>query len=266
VSALTATEITVHADGQSLVAATSLSVSAGTWHTIVGPNGAGKSSLVEAVAGVRNVSIGRVDVFGHDVHRLREASRARQIAFVPQQPIVPWGMSVEDYVSLGRTAHRGVIRIGRDDDHQIVNEVLDRVGIANFAHRDVASLSGGERQRVVLARALAQHTLVLVLDEPTTGLDVRHQVEILQLVRREVDECGLAVLATLHDLSLAAQFSDVMSVMSQGALMTSGPPSEVLRSRALEECYGVDFRVVEIDGADVVVPHVVRDGMNQSIS
>ncbi len=265
-SALTASHITVHAERQRVVDDTTLSLSAGTWHTIVGPNGAGKTSLVEAVAGVRRLTSGRVEVFGHDVHTLREASRARQIAFVPQQPVVPTGMSVAEYVGLGRTPHRGVMRIGRDDDQQIVREVLSRVGIESFARRDVGSLSGGERQRVVLARALAQHTLVLVLDEPTTGLDVRHQVEILDLVRREVDECGLAVVATLHDLSLAAQFSDVLSVMSAGRLVTTGRPADVLRSRELAECYGVDFRVVEVDGSDVAVPHVVREGANRPVS
>lgn len=265
-SALSARGVSVVAGLHPVVTDVTVSVSAGTWHTIVGPNGAGKTSLVEALAGVRRPSHGHVDVFGHDAHRLSASSRARHIAFVPQHPIVPEGMSVADYVGLGRTAHRGVLRIGGDDDRQIVHEVLTRVGIAPFAARDVASLSGGERQRVVIARALAQHTLVLVLDEPITGLDLRHQIELLSLVRREVDECGLAVFATLHDLTLAAQFSDVMSVMSHGAVVTSGAPRDVIRSSILRDVYGVGFRVIDVDGDDHVVPVVAPESSIAPVS
>jgi iron complex transport system ATP-binding protein len=131
---------------------------------------------------------------------------------------------------------------------------LSRLDIERFASRDVATLSGGERQRMVLARALAQHTMVVVLDEPITGLDIRHQIELLEVLRREVDECGLTVIATLHDLTLAAQFAERMVLLADGVVAADGAPSEVLRSAALAESYGVGLHVVNVEGSDVVVP------------
>lgn len=265
-SSVIARDITVTLDGRNVVDGVDLTVAPGTWHSIVGPNGAGKTSLVETVAGVRRPSSGTVSVLGHNIHRLREQNRARQLAFVPQHPVVPTGMSVADYVGLGRTAHRGALRPAGDDDRAIVSGVLERLDITSFAHRDVASLSGGERQRVVLARALAQHTLVLVLDEPITGLDLRHQIDLLSIVRREVDECGLAVVATLHDLTLAAQFADEMSLLDRGRVVATGQPSEVVRSPQLAQSYGVDLHVVEVAGADVVVPSPMRERSASPVS
>lgn len=265
-SSVRASKVTVTLDGRRVVDAVDLVVAPGTWHSIVGPNGAGKTSLVETIAGVRRPSSGDVSVLGHDIHRLREQPRARQLAFVPQHPVVPIGMSVADYVGLGRTAHRGALRPAGDDDRAIVSGVLERLDIKSFAHRDVASLSGGERQRVILARALAQHTLVLVMDEPITGLDLRHQLDLLSIVRREVDECGLAVIATLHDLTLAAQFADEMSLMDSGRIVASGQPSDVLRSPQLATSYGVDLHVVEVAGADVVVPAPIRERLTSPVS
>ena len=265
-SSVVASSVTVAIDGHPVVNGVDLTVAPGTWHSIVGPNGAGKTSLVETVAGVRRPSSGSVSVLGHDIHRLREQARARQVAFVPQHPIVPSGMSVADYVGLGRTAHRGALRPAGDDDRAIVSGVLDRLDITTFAHRDVASLSGGERQRVILARALAQHTLVLVMDEPITGLDLRHQIDLLSIVRREVDECGLAVVATLHDLTLAAQFADQMSLLDSGRIVASGRPADVLRSPQLTSSYGVELHVVDVAGADVVVPAPLRERSHTPVS
>lgn len=265
-SSIHGTNVTVAIDGHMVVNDVTLNVAPGTWHSIIGPNGAGKTTLVETLAGIRRPTSGSVTVLGSDIHRLREQARARHLAFVPQRPIVPQGMSVVDYVGLGRTAHRGALRPVGDDDRAIVRSVLDRLEIAHFAQRDVASLSGGERQRVVLARALAQHTLVLVMDEPITGLDVRHQIDLLAMVRREVDECGLAVVTTLHDLTLAAQFADVMSLMDAGQVVASGSPGNVLRSPELASSYGVDIHVVEVAGADVVVPAPFRSKVSEPVS
>jgi iron complex transport system ATP-binding protein len=254
VSAVSIRNVTVRAGGAELVRKVSLDFAAGQWHTIVGPNGAGKTTLVETVAGVRAPASGEVEVLGTLVHGANERERAKKIAFVPQHPIVPAGMRVRDYVGLGRTAYHSLLRGPGPRDSEIVDEVLSRLDIERFASRDVATLSGGERQRMVLARALAQHTMVVVLDEPITGLDIRHQIELLEVLRREVDECGLTVIATLHDLTLAAQFAERMVLLADGVVAADGAPNEVLRSAALAESYGVGLHVVNVEGSDVVVP------------
>ncbi len=245
--------VRVRAGGATLVDDVSLTVESGTWCTVVGPNGAGKTTIVETVAGLRHHE-GVVRVSGKDVSRLGERDRARLVALVPQHPVVPAGMTVFDYVALGRTAHHGLLRAASSADERVVESVLARVGLEDFVERDVATLSGGERQRMVLGRALAQSTMVMVLDEPTTGLDLRHQMEVLELLRAEVVECGLTVLATLHDLTLAGQFADRLVLVDHGGVVLDGPSGVVVRSPELAGCYGMTLRVVEVDGADVVVP------------
>jgi iron complex transport system ATP-binding protein len=163
-------------------------------------------------------------------------------------------MTVRDYVGLGRTAHHGILRAMTARDRALVEDVIARLDLSHFANRDVASLSGGERQRMVLARALAQSTMTIVLDEPISGLDLRHQIDFLELLRREVDDCGLTVLSTLHDLTLAGQFADRLVLLSDGSLVREGLSRDVIRSPELAASYAMTLRVVDIDGADVVVP------------
>jgi iron complex transport system ATP-binding protein len=254
VSSIDVIDLSVRAGSTTLIRDVSLSVDAGTWCTVIGPNGAGKTTLVETVAGLRRSSQGGVTISGDLVSAMNERERALRIAVVPQHPIIPVGMSVRDYVALGRTAYHRLFRAPSAGDRRTVEEVLERLSLLEFASRDVATLSGGERQRMVLARALAQTTTVMVLDEPITGLDLRHQIAILELLQKEVRECGLTVLATLHDLTLAGQFADRLVLLDRGRLVLDGPSSEVVRSRELAECYGMDLRVIDVDGADVVIP------------
>ena|SRR5665811_67442 len=164
-------------------------------------------------------------------------------------------MTVRDYVGLGRTAHQGLLQGVSAAGWQLVEGVLDRLTLGALAGRDVSTLSGGERQRTVLARALAQSTTTIVLDEPTTGLDVRHQIETMELLRREVDDSGVTVLATLHDLTLAGQFADELVLLNDGRLVAQGPSREIVRSSELGRAYRMDLRVIDVDGSDVVVPH-----------
>ena len=139
-------------------------------------------------------------------------------------------------------------------DRRAVDKVVERLGLGLLAERDVATLSGGERQRTIVARALCQGTTVVVLDEPTTGLDVRHQIELLELVRAEVVECGVTVLATLHDLTLAGQFADRIVLLDEGRVVLEGPSRDVVRDPELAARYRTALRVVEVEGRDVVVP------------
>jgi len=257
VSAISLRELSVRVGTRNLVHGVTLDVPEGTWCTVIGPNGAGKTTLVEAVAGLRAIASGDVSLLGESLASLSERSRARRVALVPQHPVVPAGMSVHDYVALGRTAYHGVLRAPRAEDYHVVESVLERVDLTDFRERDVVTLSGGERQRMVLARALAQSTSIMVLDEPTTGLDLRHQMNMLELLRREVDECGLTVLATLHDLTLAGQFADRLVLLDVGEVVLDGPAGEVIRSDELAKRYDMELRVMDVNGSDVVVP--VRD-------
>jgi iron complex transport system ATP-binding protein len=246
--------VSLRAGSTTLVSDVSLDVAGGSWCTIVGPNGAGKTTLVAAVAGLSTPYRGSVSIDGELLADLNERRRARLVAYVPQHPEVPAGMSVEEYVALGRVAFHGVLRAPSRRDREVVAGVLERLELADFRRRDSASLSGGERQRMVLARALAQATKVVVLDEPITGLDVRHQMDILELLKTEVAECGLTVIATLHDLTLAGLFTDRLVLLSRGVVVMDGPAHDVIRSTQLAESYGTALRVVTVDGSDVVVP------------
>jgi iron complex transport system ATP-binding protein len=241
--------LSVHAGKKALVSDVSLVIEAGTWCTVVGPNGAGKTTLVETIAGLRRPSSGSISIGGTSVSAMSDRERARTVALVPQHPVVPSGMTVHDYVALGRIAYHGLFRPPSAHDRRIVESVLERLTLGEFRNRDVATLSGGERQRMVLGRAFTQSTMVIVLDEPITGLDLRHQMELLELLKTEVAECGLTVVATL-----AGQFADRLVLLDGGEVVLDGPAGVVVRSDELASRYGMNLRVVDVDGADVVVP------------
>jgi iron complex transport system ATP-binding protein len=248
------THLSVRAGAKVLVDDVNLDIGPGTWCTIIGPNGAGKTSLVESIAGLRRPSTGSISISGRSLDSMNERERARAVSLVPQHPVIPSGMSVYDYLALGRIAYHGLFRNASPHDRTIIESVIERLGLAEFRDRDVITLSGGERQRMVLARALVQSTMVVVLDEPTTGLDLRHQMELLELLKEEIAQCGLTVVATLHDLTLAGQFADRLVLLDDGRVILDGPASQVVRSDELARHYGMNLRVVDVDGADVVVP------------
>lgn len=247
-------ELSVRVGTKVLVRDVNLEIDAGTWCTVVGPNGAGKTTLVETIAGLRRPSSGSVSISGLALAEISERERARTIAIVPQHPVIPSGMSVYDYVALGRVAYHGLFHSASAGDKRIVESVLERLSLGDFRERDVVTLSGGERQRMVLGRALAQSTMVIVLDEPITGLDLRHQMDLLELLKNEVADCNLTVIATLHDLTLAGQFADRLILLDRGEVVLDGLAGQVIRSGELASRYGMQLRVVDVDGADVVVP------------
>ncbi len=225
----------------------SVTVGGGSWMSIIGPNGAGKTTLLRCLAGLVKHS-GTISVGNdHNAH-LTSRDRAKLVALVPQTPVVPPGILVYSYVLLGRTPHQGMRFSASADDQRVVDETLDRLDLTRFADRQLETLSGGERQRVVLARALVQSTQVLVLDEPTTGLDIGHQFDVLELVAELGAERGLTIISTLHDLSIAGQFSDRLALLSGGNLVASGNPSDVLTTENLAAHYNIDADVQHNNG------------------
>ena len=228
----------------------SVTVPSGGWLAIVGPNGAGKSTLLKRIAGLLPGS-GQVLVEGRAALSARE--RARLIGYAPQDPVLPQGLTVTDYALLGRTPYLRPLARESAADLSIVDDVLARLDLSAMAGRKLATLSGGERQRAVLARVLVQRTGLLLLDEPTTGLDLGHAQSTLELVDRLRREDGTTVVSTLHDLTFAAQYADSVLLLSGGQVAASGPPSTVLTPAALAEHYGATAAILSGDGGEIVV-------------
>lgn len=240
--------------GSPVVSDVSVSVPQGSWLAIIGPNGAGKSTLLKAIAGLVGCS-GSVLLDGHPVGALSSRPRARAIGYSPQVPLLPEGMSVTNYALLGRTPHLGTLAREGPRDLSIVQQVLSRLDLSSLATRPLRTLSGGERQRAVLARVLAQQTGVLLLDEPTTGLDIGHAQSLLDLVDRLRTEDGTTVVTTLHDLTLAGQYADRLLLLDRGSVVASGDPSSVLSASILAQHYSARLTVLrDPAGNPVVIP------------
>ncbi|MER7664200.1 ABC transporter ATP-binding protein [Streptomyces sp. NPDC096193] len=237
---LTLDGLSVVTDGRSLVRDLSLRVDSGRVVGLVGPNGSGKSTALRCVYRALRPSSGTVWVGGDDLSRLAMRRSAQTVAAMTQDGDVDLDFTVEELVALGRTPHlQGNQALGRRE-RELCEAAMDRLDIRHLAGRGVLTLSGGERQRVLLARALVQEPKILVLDEPTNHLDVRHQVELLSLLRGS----GLTVLIVLHDLNLAAAACDHLGVLSEGRLVTAGSPAHVLTPELVDEVFGVEASVV----------------------
>lgn len=238
--------ITVRAGGTTLVEDAAFAIPGGRVTALVGPNGAGKSTLLRAVAGIEPPAAGTValiDPRGVETHllALRRRERARLLALVEQESTTELPLTVRAVVGLGRTPHEGVLGGGDPDGAAAVEEAMWVAGVAGFADRDITTLSGGERQRVLLARALAQHPRILVLDEPTSHLDVAAQLDVLGLLERLAAD-GTTVLVALHDLSLAAAHAHQAVVLAGGRVRAAGPTVQTLTPELLGEVYGVRTR------------------------
>ncbi|MFC6093393.1 ABC transporter ATP-binding protein [Saccharothrix lopnurensis] len=250
---VTARDLRVELGGNRILHGVDLTVAAGEWVAVIGPNGAGKSTLLNAVSGLVPAT-GAVRLFGRDVRRMRHRERARVLASVAQSPVVPAGITVSDYVLLGRTPY--LPRLGRESaaDLDVVREVLVRLELLDFADRTLRTLSGGELQRVFLGRALAQETRLLLLDEPTSALDIGHQQDVLDLVDALRRDRALTVLTTMHDLSITGAYADRVVLLAGGRVVASGTPREVITEDVLATHYEARVRVVDVDDRPVVVP------------
>ena len=252
-TAISCSSVVVSFDGVEVLKGIDIHVPFGGWVTIVGPNGAGKSTLLRAVAGLLPAR-GDVSVGGRAVASMGRRELARLVALVPQEPVIPPGMPVLDYVLLGRTAHLGFFAAETTSDVSLALEALSDLDAGHLARRTVDTLSGGERQRVVIARALAQESPVLLLDEPTTALDIGHQQEVLDLVDRLRSERNLTVLATMHDLTLAGQYAEHLVMLDAGLVVAAGTADEVLTGDLVSLHYGVRARIIADAAGPIVVP------------
>ena len=237
--------------------AVSLDVQSGQMLALIGPNGAGKSTLLRAVSGVIPVLAGKVSVQQADLLALPAMQRARYLAVVPQAVAMPPAFTVWETVLLGRTPYLNFLGQVSEKDEQIARLALQRVDALNLAERRVGELSGGEQQRVLLARALAQSTPILLLDEPTVHLDLQHQVSLMETVCSLAHTDNLAVLVALHDLNLAARYADRVALLVAGEVVEVGTTRQVLTPELISEAYHLNVQVVPHPFADV--PLVLPD-------
>ena len=246
-------DLRVRFNGHEAVAGVSFTVGEGEWLSLVGPNGAGKSSLLKAVAGVIGFS-GEVRLDGEAISAMPRRRRARLVALVPQHPETPAGMTVAEYVLLGRTPHLSFLASEGDHDRAVAAAAIARLDLSGLERRQLGSLSGGELQRAVLARSITAESPVLLLDEPTTALDVGHQQEVLELVDWLRLSGKLTVLSALHDLTAAAQFAHRLLLMDRGRIVAAGPPIEVLTEDNIRRHFGANVEVWQSPAGPVVVP------------
>jgi iron complex transport system ATP-binding protein len=213
---------------------------------LVGPNGAGKSTLLRVSAGTLHPTAGRVEIGGTPIAQLERSEIAKRLAVVPQQTALPFAMRVEEVVALGRLPHEAPMRGARPADKAAVSAAIDRVGLGHLLGRDARELSLGERQLVLLALAVAQAAPVMLLDEPTVHLDLRHQVEAMELMRDLNERDGTSMIAVLHDLGLAAHFFPRILLIDHGRLVADGTPRDVLTDERIREVFGVEPALVRL--------------------
>ncbi len=221
-----------------------LELSAGEVCTVLGPNGSGKTTLLRCLLGQLQPSDGRITLDGQPVEGLGARARARQLAYVPQLPGSAFAFTVRELVAMGRYAHQGALGLASAEDRALVQRAMERTGTAAFADRTLAELSGGEAQCVMIARALAQQPRIMLLDEPTSHLDLRNQLLIVRLVRQLAREERMAALVVGHDINLAARHSDRLALFRAGRVAATGTPEAVLERSLLRETYGVEVELI----------------------
>jgi iron complex transport system ATP-binding protein len=262
---LSAQSLRLDYDGRVVIDNLDLLVPTGQITVIVGPNASGKSTLLRGLARLLKPSGGAVTLDGRDIRSIPTKKLALHVGLLPQSPTAPEGISVADLVGRGRYPHQGWFAQWSSADDAAVRESLVATSTLELADRPVDELSGGQRQRVWIAMALAQDPDVLLLDEPTTFLDVSHQLEVLDLLMHLNRERGATVVMVLHDLNLAARYADHLIMMSEGRIVTRGSPAEVLSADTVRSAFGIESLVVAdpVCGSPMVVPvgrfHTVRE-------
>lgn len=250
---LIAREVSVSYNGRRVLNGLSFEVNRGEWLGIIGPNGAGKSTLLRCLVGLVPHE-GSVKISGTDSSDKTRKQRAQELAYVPQAPVRPPGMTVREYIALGRSPHLAYFAGESQHDVSVVAEVIEVLDLSSLAHRDVATLSGGEAQRAALGRALAQRAAIIVLDEPTASLDVGVRQDVLQLIEALRARHELTVITTMHDLTTVGQYADRLLLLSGGSVVDKGSATEVLTPVNIASYYGANVKVEHSDTGVVVVP------------
>ncbi|MFI1917607.1 ABC transporter ATP-binding protein [Nocardia sp. NPDC020380] len=253
---LAAEHLTLGYGDRVIVDGLSVDIAPGVITTVIGPNGCGKSTLLRSLGRLLRPKSGRVLLDGKAISTMKTKDVARLIGMLPQTPVAPEGLTVADLVARGRHPHQSWLRQWSSDDEAEVATALEQTGIAELAGRTLDELSGGQRQRAWISMALAQGTDILLLDEPTTYLDLAHSLEVLDLVDRLHDDFGRTVVMVLHDLNLAIRYSDRLIVMHDGRIVAQGTPADIIDAELLHEVFGLRAEVLEdpVSGRPMIVP------------
>ncbi|RPK66642.1 putative siderophore transport system ATP-binding protein YusV [Streptomyces sp. ADI96-02] len=253
---LTAESVTLGYDQRIITENLSVEIPDHSFTVIVGPNACGKSTLLRALARMLKPSGGQVLLDGQTIHRLPAKQVARTLGLLPQSSTAPDGITVANLVARGRYPHQGLLRQWSPQDEQVVLEAMESTGVAELARRPVDELSGGQRQRVWIAMALAQQTPLLLLDEPTTYLDIQHQIDVLDLCAELHEARGRTLVAVLHDLNHAARYATHLIAMRDGKVVAEGAPGEIVDADLVERVFGLRCQVIDDPqtGTPLVVP------------
>ena len=222
-----------------------LSIQEGEMVALLGPNGSGKTTLIKLLSGVLQPTAGDIHLNGSTLGRMKRKQVAQCVAVVPQQFSMPFAFNLREVVLLGRTPFLSLFSDEGEKDRRVVEQAIDLIGLSSLKYRFFNELSGGERQKAILAMALAQEPKVLLLDEPTAHLDINHQVEILELVKRLNSEQGVTVIAAIHDLNLAAIYFDRLILLKDGRIFTDGNPETLLTAETIEEVFSTSVHVTQ---------------------
>jgi iron complex transport system ATP-binding protein len=258
--------LTVGYDAEPVIHDLDLALPPGQITAIVGANGCGKSTLLRAMARLLPAASGSVVLAGSDIGSIPTREVAKRLGILPQAPTAPHGLDVEGLALRGRYPHQGVFRQWSAEDERAVAHALEATAMTSLRTRDVDSLSGGQRQRAWIAMALAQETDILLLDEPTTFLDLAHQIDVLDLLAELVDEHGRTVAMVVHDLNQACRYSDHLIAMREGRIHASGAPREIVDEGLVRDVFGLENRLIEdpVTGTPLCVPRAPRKTQTQT--
>lgn len=256
VNRLSADNVTLAYDQRVIAEQLSVEIPDNSFTVIVGPNACGKSTLLRALSRMLKPTQGRVLLDGQVIQSMQAKKVARTLGLLPQSSIAPDGITVADLVGRGRYPHQGILRQWSTEDERVVQESMEQTGVAELADRYVDELSGGQRQRVWIAMALAQQTPLLLLDEPTTYLDIQHQIDVLDLCAELHEEQGRTLVAVLHDLNHAARYATHLIALRGGKIIAEGAPNDIVTAELVEEVFGLRCQVIDDPetGTPLVVP------------
>ena len=241
---LSARDLTIGYEGNIIVPKLNMEIKKGKVTAIIGPNGCGKSTILKTIARLHKASGGGVYLDGQDVHRMSTKKLAQQLAILPQSPQAPEGLTVQDLVSYGRTPYQSGFSRFTAHDLEMVEWAIEETGLAAYGDMPVDALSGGQRQRAWIAMAIAQETDILLLDEPTTYLDMAHQLEVLELLRRLNEKDGRTIVMVIHDLNHASRFADELIAVKEGMLICQGTSEQVISREVLREVFDIETTIV----------------------
>lgn len=245
--------LSVAYENNTIIEDMNLSIPKGKISIIIGGNGCGKSTLLKAISRINKPSHGEIFINGREIKKIKEKDIAKEVAFLPQGPVCPSGLTVRELVAYGRFPHQKMIGGLNAHDKEMIDWAIEQTGLSEFADREVENLSGGQRQRAWIAMTLAQETEMIMLDEPTTYLDLSYQLEVLEILERLNKEKQITVVIVLHEINNAFRFADHIIGLKKGKIICEGKPIDVITKEALKEIYGIEAELKRSETGDYPV-------------